>query len=506
MFKNYILRAWGNPSNRMLMFLLLLLLPAFLTRAQLPGLKDSIYSATLKEGRVLQVQLPKEYKAGSTDKYPVLYLTDGEWNAGLMAEVQTWSRQWGFNPPIIMVGITNTYLKNDNQRGRDLTPTGTDGAGGGPTFLTFIKNELIPYINKTYPSNGSNILWGHSLGGMFVLYALCKEPQLFDAYIAADPSLWWDNGYMLKLIDSSLGKLKTIKSLFITGRTGPAWHEMRIDSLEMLLTKKAPPTLQWKAVAYPDETHVSQQYKSAYDGLKYTLAPAFKNDRIHIDPMGGISVPGKPFSVSCYNILPGKYIRYTTNGNVPQLSSAVFTATNHLQFNAPAMLTIKSFFSDSSIDKTLQVKFGSSKAFVSIPKPAGIQAGSFNYTCYTDSTKQKSLCTGIVPPGKNLNELVIDSTFLTLLSGWLQTEKAGYYVFEMVGEPGTKFFAGSHLLMEIAAGTDYVSFMAPLEKGFYPIRFEYPHRKDGNSFAFSYITPGGTGDESIPTSLIYYKP
>lgn len=163
--------------------------------------------------------------------------------------VQTWSRQWGFNPPIIMVGVVNTYLNGDNQRGRDLTPTGKEGSGSGPAFLAFIKNELIPYINKTYPSSGSSILWGHSLGGMFVLYALCKEPQLFDAYIAADPSLWWDNGYMLKLTDSSIGKLKTIKSLLITGRTGSPWHEMRIDSLELLLTKKAPPTLQWKALS-----------------------------------------------------------------------------------------------------------------------------------------------------------------------------------------------------------------------------------------------------------------
>lgn len=89
MLKNYIVNAWRNAANCILVFLLSLLLLPFLPRAQLPGLKDSIYSETLKEGRLLQVQLPKEYKAGATDKYPVLYLTDGEWNAGLMAEVQT---------------------------------------------------------------------------------------------------------------------------------------------------------------------------------------------------------------------------------------------------------------------------------------------------------------------------------------------------------------------------------------------------------------------------------
>ncbi|HTE09802.1 MAG TPA: hypothetical protein VK645_02515 [Chitinophagaceae bacterium] len=86
MFKNYIASTGRNAFNLFLVFLLPLFLLPFLTHAQLPGQKDSIYSETLKEGRVLQVQLPKEYKAGTTDKYPVLYLTDGEWNAGLMAE------------------------------------------------------------------------------------------------------------------------------------------------------------------------------------------------------------------------------------------------------------------------------------------------------------------------------------------------------------------------------------------------------------------------------------
>src|SRR3984957_8487680 len=154
-----------------------------------PGIKDSIYSQTLQEERRLQIQLPAEYKSGSDQKYQVLYLLDGEWNAELFQQVQSWSRQWGYTPPIIMVGVVNSYPNNNNQRFRDLTPTATgpNGSGGGPKLLSFLKNELIPYINKKYPSNGSAILWGHSLGGLFVLYALATEPDLFDGYIAANP-------------------------------------------------------------------------------------------------------------------------------------------------------------------------------------------------------------------------------------------------------------------------------------------------------------------------------
>jgi len=63
--------------------------------AQLPGIKDSIYSKAIGEGRTLQIQLPKEYKPGSGDKYQVLYLLDGEWNAELFEQTQGWAKQWG---------------------------------------------------------------------------------------------------------------------------------------------------------------------------------------------------------------------------------------------------------------------------------------------------------------------------------------------------------------------------------------------------------------------------
>src|SRR5580698_8276201 len=105
-----------------------------LKAAAQPGIKDSIYSENLKEERRLQIQLPTEYKAGSNEKYQVLYLLDGEWNAELFQQVQSWSRQWGYTPPIIMVGVVNSYPNNNNQRFRDLTPTttGPNGSGGGP--------------------------------------------------------------------------------------------------------------------------------------------------------------------------------------------------------------------------------------------------------------------------------------------------------------------------------------------------------------------------------------
>jgi predicted alpha/beta superfamily hydrolase len=315
---------------RLHVFITVLPLLVCLYASAQPGIKDSIYSPTLKEERRLQIQLPAEYKSGSEQKYQVLYLLDGEWNAELFQQAQAWSRQLGFTSPIIMVGVDNSYPNNVNQRFRDLTPTsaGQNGAGGGPKLLAFLKDELIPYINKKYPSNGSNILWGHSLGGLFVLYTLFTEPQLFDAYIAADPSIWWDHGFLIRYARERMNTVQGIKSLYITGRTGNAWHGMGIDSMVMLLKSDAPATIQWDTVVYPNETHVSMQGKSAYDGLKYTLAPLFMQDRIHIDPLGGIVVKGMPFTISCNNMLPGKYMRYTVDGTAPTLASTKMQAEN----------------------------------------------------------------------------------------------------------------------------------------------------------------------------------
>jgi uncharacterized protein len=85
-------------------------------------------------------------------------------------------------------------------RARDLTPVpdpakaGDDSkpSGGAPAFLTFVQSELIPLIEREYRSDGAaRVLVGHSYGGLFTLYALFHQPQLFAGYVAGSPSLFY---------------------------------------------------------------------------------------------------------------------------------------------------------------------------------------------------------------------------------------------------------------------------------------------------------------------------
>lgn len=185
-------------------FILLLVLAPVLTgtaSAQstgLPVIHDSIYSNILKEMRTLEIVLPDNYHPDQAAKTCVLYVTNGEWNTNIASDIQQFL-EIRFIPHHIIVGIDDAPKGKGNLRFRDLTPShpagGEGSAGGGEAFLGFITKELMPYINKKYANNNKNILFGASLGGLFGIYALLKEPNSFMAYLLADPSFDLPRGY-----------------------------------------------------------------------------------------------------------------------------------------------------------------------------------------------------------------------------------------------------------------------------------------------------------------------
>ena len=153
------------------------------------GERDSIQSTILKETRKFIIHLPKEYDT-SKKSYPVLYLLDGseKWllfNISLM--------NYYFREDMIIVSIENT------DRDRDMmpisTPTYPVTNPGAENFLSFIRNELIPFAEKGLRCDGQRILSGKSLSGVFTLYTLLIQPQLFDIYIANSVGWFADMDY-----------------------------------------------------------------------------------------------------------------------------------------------------------------------------------------------------------------------------------------------------------------------------------------------------------------------
>lgn len=481
---------------------------ALLSTAQnLPGKRDSIYSEVLKENRILQIWLPEDYKPGSKEKYDVVYLLDGNDNIKLLTQVQQFAEQEKYIPPFIIVGIYNT------DRNRDLTPTPSKNlktAGGAVNFLKFIKTELRPYIDKTYPTNGENILYGHSFGGLFAMYALLHEPQLFSSYLVVDPSFWWDDGYMNKLTAEKLSSLTGLdKTLYISGREG-YYPQMGINTMDSILKTKAPVGFTWKVIGYDNETHNSIKFKSMYDGLKFAYTGyKTKNETIEVHPMNGIVLKDKPFTVFCFSDFP--VIRYTNDGTAPTLSSTAMQKENNL--NGPAILNIKSFSPRGKYDKEVRAHFIEGETLKPVAKHNKFKPGGFSYSYYEGNwdsipnfKKLKSAQSGITDKEFTFQKLPSKTHFACLFQGQLEIKEEGYYIFVIDADDGAKFFLGNKLLINydgVHKSRKTQTYLVPLKQGFYPMKLEYFQKEGGMDLRFRYVLPGGKEPVPIPVEAQY---
>lgn len=249
------------------------------------GQTDSIHSLILNEKREFWIYNPAPPTTNSKERYPVLLLLDAEKHfLSTVGMVQQMRGRW---PGILVVGITNT------DRNRDLTPDGNAAtmdsdfpAGGGIRFMNFIGEELIPYIEQHYPASPYRLFSGHSLGGLMVMYTFLNHPELFNAYIAIDPSLWWND---MELVEASRKDYSTAqyanRSLFIgraknmppgmepatalTDTTGYTALFRSVAAFISNLGKSSESGLRWKSEFYPEETHGTVQLNAQYDALKF---------------------------------------------------------------------------------------------------------------------------------------------------------------------------------------------------------------------------------------------
>lgn len=137
---------------------------------------------------------------------PAVYTLDAEYAFPITATIVAHLAERGRIPPLVTVSIgypDKSHYRRD--RSRDYTPyfhaTGGYGeemqraSGGGPAFLSVIRDEIIPHIEGRYPvAPDERTLVGHSYGGLFASYAWIAEPGLFANYIIVSPSLWYADG------------------------------------------------------------------------------------------------------------------------------------------------------------------------------------------------------------------------------------------------------------------------------------------------------------------------
>ena len=292
------LRVVTNPKTHFMgkktIFLFFFLTGTFLLNAQEISIatRDSIHSNILDEDRSIWVSLPQGYN--EKENYPVLYLLDGTTNLYATFAV---TRQLAneYIPPMIIVAINNKSYQ-DRQRNMKLYEVIPDKdspmykmqmarpkvEARGKQFMSFIIDELIPYIDNKYGTAPYRIISGHSATGAFALDAsIVLHPETFQACIAADPSV---RGSIIKELNKKsdfnrnsiyigIANMEDLTEAELDQKDINEhigiYHTKSIFNLVDKINTSNFPGLSFDSKYYMQESHFSVPLITTFDGLRF---------------------------------------------------------------------------------------------------------------------------------------------------------------------------------------------------------------------------------------------
>lgn len=239
---------------------------------------------------VIDVALPP-VRVAPGQKVPVIFVTDGSATFPLAVQTARLLQAGPFPlPPAIVVGIgyptdtTAEWAMTSHLRIRDMSPWMDQSVerryrnaperwrlpdhirqGGADAFLSFIQNEVKPFLRDRYPVDDDDAtLVGGSMGGLFALYALVTMPEAFKQYVAMSPALYWDERRIF-LEEAVLSSRRTDLPVSLFLSVGALEEAMDAEcafvsnlyAFEARLRGRAYPNLDLHFHVFPDETHMS---------------------------------------------------------------------------------------------------------------------------------------------------------------------------------------------------------------------------------------------------------
>ncbi len=155
------------------------------------------------QGQAYRILISKpEGEVPYTGGYPVLYVLDA--NAYFASFHEAKRAQEQFRHAIIVgIAYPGEEPLNFLRRAYDFSPPvpeakNTPPQGGQDELLDFLQQQVMPAVAERFAvDTDQQSLFGHSFGGMFAIYTLFTRPGLFDHIVAASPSIWWHDRYLL---------------------------------------------------------------------------------------------------------------------------------------------------------------------------------------------------------------------------------------------------------------------------------------------------------------------
>lgn len=242
------------------------------------GETHTIRSKRLGEVRRINVYAPAGYPESKDMRLPVLYMPDGgtaEDFLHIMGLLEVLVGD-GTMRPFLLVGIENT------ERRRDMTgPTMNEKdkkiavhIGGSEAFRAFIRTELMPDVTARYRTTGETAIVGESLAGLFVVETFLLQPDMFDTYIAFDPSLWWNDHHLADEAGSHIrAHAISNKKLYLASSS----EQGLADGTQMFadtLAKNSFKGISWHYERMPEETHATIYHPAALKAFRFLFKPA----------------------------------------------------------------------------------------------------------------------------------------------------------------------------------------------------------------------------------------
>lgn len=155
----------------------------------------TINAPQLQTEKKIWVYLPEDYNS-TTEKYPVLYMQDGQ---NLFTGTTAYSGELRIDEQLnklqaktIVIGIEH----GGDKRIDELSPYVHEKFGGGnaDNYLDFLVNTLKIYVDLNYRTKTdreSTTIFGSSVGGLVSFYAVLKYPKVFGKAGIFSPSFWF---------------------------------------------------------------------------------------------------------------------------------------------------------------------------------------------------------------------------------------------------------------------------------------------------------------------------
>lgn len=234
----------------------------------------TVKSNVIEDTFVIDIITPKNYDF--TKKYPVLYLTDGNYRRTNYKDIQALSKD-GSIVELIIVGICYPDGYDiDTIRTRDFVFHARD-------FLMFIVNDIVPYINENYSTDQINqTLYGTSLGGFFAAYCMLQNEGLtkniFQNYIISSPTFTnkTDNLSLFEYEDELSNitqELKLNVYLTVGSLEYEDFFQKPIKEFSQSILSHDYKGLNYKTMSYEGLDHNTAWKQALLDGLKMFLAP-----------------------------------------------------------------------------------------------------------------------------------------------------------------------------------------------------------------------------------------